>query len=131
MNLPRVIDNDDEKVSIYFFDEYWELLTKRLPRNHNTIYLNGVEDKVFEYIKKFKSKEVKKRYSELGIPYKRNIMLEGYPGTGKTSLIFAIASELNCNIAIMNFNKDLDDNSFMRAIRKIPKNSIVRDNKIR
>ena len=119
------IDNDEDKVSIYFFDEYWELLTKRLPRKLNTIYLNGIEDEVYEYIKKFKSKEIKKRYSELGIPYKRNIMLEGYPGTGKTSLIFALASEMKCNIAIMNFNKDLDDNSFMRAIRRIPKNCIL------
>ena len=119
------IDNVEEKVSIYFFDEYWELLTKRFPRKLTTIYLNGIEDEVYEYIKKFKANEMKKRYSELGIPYKKNIMFEGYPGTGKTSLIFALASELNCNIAIMNFNKDLDDNSFMRAIRKIPKNSIL------
>ena len=45
-------------------------------------------------------------------------MLEGLPGTGKTSLIFALASELKQNIAILNFNKDVDDNVFMRAIRK-------------
>tara|TARA_Y200000002_G_scaffold374921_1_gene376384 strand:- start:685 stop:1863 length:1179 start_codon:yes stop_codon:yes gene_type:complete len=119
------IDNDEDKVSIYFFDEYWELLTKRLPRSLNTIYLNGRENELYEYIKKFRSKEIQKRYSDLGIPYKRNIMLEGYPGTGKTSLIFALASELKCNIAIMNFNKDLDDNAFMRAIRRIPKNCIL------
>lgn len=119
------MDNDEEKVSIYFYDEYWELLTKRLPRSLKTIYLNGVENDLYEYIKKFRSKEMQKRYSDLGIPYKRNIMLEGYPGTGKTSLIFTIASEMKCNIAIMNFNKDLDDNAFMRAIRKIPKNSIL------
>ena len=80
---------------------------------------------IYEYIKKFKSKEVKERYSSLGIPYKKNIMLEGYPGTGKTSLIFALASELNYDIAILNFHRKLDDNAFMRAIRKLPKNSIL------
>ena len=52
-------------------------------------------------------------------------MLEGYPGTGKTSLIFSLASELDCNIAIINFNKDMDDNNFMRAIRRLPKNSML------
>jgi hypothetical protein len=119
------IDKEEGKVSIYFYDEYWELLTKRLPRKLNTIYLNGLENEVLEYINKFKSKETKERYSGLGIPYKKNIMLEGYPGTGKTSLIFALASELKCNIAILNFNKDLDDNAFMRAIRKIPKDTIL------
>ena len=119
------IDSEEGKVSIYFFDEYWELLTKRNPRKLNTIYLNGIENELKEYILKFKSKENKERYASLGIPYKKNIMLEGYPGTGKTSLIFALASELKYNIAIMNFNKDLDDNAFMRAIRRIPKNSIL------
>ena len=119
------IDNEDGKVSIYFFDDYWELLTKRIPRKLRTIYLNGVEYELKDYINDFKSEKEKKRYAELGIPYKKNIMLEGYPGTGKTSLIFALASELKCNIAIMNFNKDLDDNAFMRALRKIPKNSIL------
>ena len=29
------------------------------------------------------------------------------------------------NIAILNFNKDVDDNVFMRAIRKIPKNCFL------
>ena len=119
------IDNEEGKVSIYFFDDYWELLTKRNPRDLKTIYLNGIENQVLDYIKKFKTKETKQRYSNLGIPYKKNIMFEGYPGTGKTSLIFALASELNYNIAIMNFNKDLDDNAFMRAIRRIPKNAIL------
>ena len=37
---------------------------------------------------------MKRRYLETGTPYKKNIMFEGYPGTGKTSLVFAIASEL-------------------------------------
>ena len=119
------IDVEEGKVGIYFFDEYWELLTKRNPRKLNTIYLNGVENEIKDYILKFKSKENKERYASLGIPYKKNIMLEGYPGTGKTSLIFALASELKYNIAIMNFNKDLDDNAFMRAIRRIPKKSIL------
>ena len=119
------IDNEDGKVSIHFFDEWWELLTKRLPRKLSTIYLNGLENELCDYIKDFKTPKVKERYSDLGIPYKKNIMLEGYPGTGKTSLIFAIASELNYNLAIINFNKDMDDNTFMRALRKLPKNSIL------
>nr|QDY52364.1 ATPase family protein [Mimiviridae sp. ChoanoV1] len=119
------LESSDDKVIVYFFDEYWEVLTKRLPRKLSTIYLNGKEKEMYEYIKKFKSKEVKERYGTLGIPYKKNIMFEGYPGTGKTSLIFALASELNYNIAILNFNRSLDDNAFMRAIRKLPKNSIL------
>ena len=65
------IDSEEGKVSIYFFDEYWELLTKRNPRKLNTIYLNGIENELKEYILKFKSKENKERYASLGIPYKK------------------------------------------------------------
>ena len=39
-------------------------------------------------------------------------------------MIFTIASELNRDVAILNFNKDVDDNVFMRALRRLPKNAI-------
>jgi hypothetical protein len=113
------------QVTVYIYDEWWETLSKKETRDINTIHLNGKELELLEYIKNFWKPETKKRYKKLGIPYKKNIMLEGLPGTGKTSLIFALASELKQNIAILNFNKDVDDNVFMRAIRKIPKNCFL------
>lgn len=112
-------------VGIYIFDDYWELLNRHQPRNIGTVCLDGKEQEILKYINKFKSPQVKKRYLETGTPYKKNIMFEGFPGTGKTSLIFSLASELDCNIAIINFSKDMDDNNFMRAIRRLPKNCIL------
>ena len=56
------------------------------------------------------SKTNEKLYHDFGIPYKYNILFHGVPGTGKTSLIFSLASELKMNIAIMTFTKDMDDN---------------------
>ena len=60
-----------------------------------------------------------------GIPYKRNYLLAGPPGTGKTSLIFAIASMLNLNVAIVNFGPKVDDAAFMTAIAHLPSNHIL------
>lgn len=119
------VEDKEGEVGIYIFDEYWELLNRHHPRKIDTVCLDGKEKEILEYVKKFKSPEMKKRYLETGTPYKKNIMFEGFPGTGKTSLVFAIASELDCNIAIINFNKDMDDNNFMRAIRRLPRNSIL------
>lgn len=120
------LDTGDSKlITIHMFDEYWETLCRREPRNIDTVHLDGMETETLEYIKKFLLPETKKSYKEKGIPYKKNILMEGYPGTGKTSLIFAIASELKYNVAFLNFNKDVDDNAFMRAIRRLPKNSIL------
>jgi hypothetical protein len=120
----RELKDDPAKLSVHIFDEYWDILNKRNKRNINTIHLDGDEKKILEYIRDFLKPETKYLYDNLGIPYKLNILLEGLPGTGKTSLIYTLASELNKNIAILNFNKDVDDNSFMRALRKIPKDSI-------
>ena len=60
-------------------------------------------------IKKFLTEETEDEYRSFGIPYKMNILLEGLPGTGKTSLIYAIASTLNMNIALVSFDAKMTD----------------------
>lgn len=119
------MDIESELIKTYIFDDYWETLNKRTPRKLETVHLGNIGKELLEYIKNFKKKETKEKYKERGIPYKKNILLEGMPGTGKTSLIFAVASALNMNLACINFNNKLDDNDFMRAIRKLPKNCIL------
>lgn len=119
------IEDKPGKVGIHIFDEYWELLNRHEPRMINTIHLDGIEHQVLEYLKTFKSEKTKKRFIELGMPWKKNLLFEGYPGTGKTSLVFCLASELDCNVAIINFSNKMDDNNFMRAIRRLPKKCIL------
>lgn len=120
------MEDEDKKVSIYIWDEnYWETLEKSLSRKLSTIYLDGMENEIYEKIKNFKSEETEKLYKDFGIPYKYNILFHGVPGTGKTSLIFSIASELKMNIAIMTFTNDMNDNILMRCFRRIPENCIL------
>lgn len=120
------MEEEDKKVSIYIWDEnYWETLEKSMSRKLSTIYLDGMENEIFEKIKHFKSEETEKLYKDFGIPYKYNILFHGVPGTGKTSLIFSIASELKMNIAIMTFTNDMNDNVLMRCFRRIPENCIL------
>ena len=54
-----------------------------------------------------------------------HVMLLDVPGTGKTSLIFSLASELKMNIAIMSFTSEMNDNILMRCFRRIPENCIL------
>ena len=69
--------------------------------------------------------DLKEEYRKLGIPWKRNYLFEGAPGTGKTSLIYSLASEFNLNIYIINLGPKVDDSVFMSAISHIPKNGIL------
>ena len=68
--------------------------------------------------------ESKDGFIELGLPYKISFLLHGLPGTGKTSIIRAIAAEFGFGICLMNLNT-LSDESLARAFAKLPKNVIL------
>lgn len=109
-----------------FSDGYWENLGFKTQRKMSTIYLpeNIITD-LTKDIQNFYSNETKMLYENLGIPYKRNYLFEGLPGTGKTSLIQAIASMCEKDIGMLSFNDKFTDISLMRAIKNIQDDSIL------
>ena len=116
---------EKEKISCYMWDEYWDDIYRRKKRALSTVHLNKDSDKVLNDMQRFLSKETEELYELLGVPYKRNYLFEGYPGTGKTSLIWSLASELDMNVAILNFSSEIDDVKFTRAMLRIPKDTIL------
>jgi hypothetical protein len=117
---------ENQKIRCFVWDEnYWDDLYKRTKRPLSTVHLHGKEMEIYNDIKKFMCPKTRDKYMNLGIPYKRNYLFEGYPGTGKTSLIFALASELNMDVAVINFDPELTDVKFLRAIQRIPKNAVL------
>ena len=111
-------------VIIKTFKNYWSTLSKLPNRPIDTIYLDNKEkNKLLNDINDFIDSE--NDYLHYGIPYKRTYLFEGKPGTGKTSLIFSIASMLKMNIGIVNFGPDMDDAAFMNAISTLPENYIL------
>ena len=65
-----------------------------LKRSIESMSLNKEGMALLDDIKKFISPESEELYERLGVPYKRNYLLHDPPGTGKTSIIRSIASEL-------------------------------------
>lgn len=115
---------DSNYIEVHNFKMHWTRLNKLPTRDMETIYLDtDIKKNIIEDIETFLEEE--DVYGLYGIPYKKTYLLEGLPGTGKTSLIFAIASMLKMNIAIITFGPDIDDAIFMKAISYLPSNSIL------
>lgn len=65
-------------------------------------------------------------YSDRGIPYRRGYLLFGPPGSGKTSLIQALAGELEYNICILNLaEKTLTDDRLNHLMNNVPARSLL------
>ncbi|POG75690.1 P-loop containing nucleoside triphosphate hydrolase protein, partial [Rhizophagus irregularis DAOM 181602=DAOM 197198] len=64
-------------------------------------------------------------YERIGMPYRRGILLYGKPGTGKTSLINAISSQLSRDIYYLNLKNIKDDTELSAAFSDVPGNQII------
>ena len=108
------------------WDDYWEELRSSPKRSIDTIYLNdNIPNTILEDMKKFLNKDTEKEYRKFGMPYKKNYLFEGIPGTGKSSLIYALASELDLDLCIFNFTPKTTDGVMAKAITRIPQDCIL------
>lgn len=64
-------------------------------------------------------------YNKYGIPYKRNYLFHGPPGSGKSSCIRLMASKMKCHVYIMSFSSRCTDAMFIKLLSLIRNNSIL------
>ena len=113
-----------ETMNIYYYKkDYWTLLSKSPKRPSSTIYLKQEQqEKIMATTKKFFSPDTREIYLSFGIPYKSVQLVHGPPGTGKTSLIKSIASDLDCDLYILPISKDMLDTNLVDAFSYIADN---------
>jgi chaperone BCS1 len=103
-------------------NNYWES-TYAFPRPLESVITNHtIKEDVVGHIQKFM--DSRSRYIELGINYKLSFLFSGDPGTGKTSLVKAIASHYCMNLCVLNVS-GRDDDAIQSAIDNIPKRAIL------
>jgi chaperone BCS1 len=64
-------------------------------------------------------------YTERGVPYRRGYLFHGEPGTGKTSLVLALASEMGRPIYILNLGSVKGDDELTSAFLSVPAGAIL------
>lgn len=102
----------------------WEFLARRLQRPLSTLYLPRSTRTIVQEAKLFF--QSKALYMSLGIPWRRGYLFEGAPGTGKTSFILALASELALPIYILSLqSKEFDDAALIGLINSVPPKSLL------
>ena len=111
-------------MNIYYYKkDFWTLLSKAPKRPLSTIYLKkGQKEDIMKSAKSFFSKETRDTYLSFGIPYKSVNLIHGPPGTGKTSIIKSIASDLDCDLYVLPISKDMLDTNLVDAFSYINDN---------
>ncbi|KAI8828984.1 P-loop containing nucleoside triphosphate hydrolase protein [Chytriomyces cf. hyalinus JEL632] len=120
-------ERDLKRTVIYSADQYgnWRRTRSRPIRPLSTIVLDGETKKnVLNDALEFMKNE--KWYGDRGIPYRRGYMFYGYPGTGKTSFVTALAGELKLNIYVISLaNKGLTDETLTELMVDTPPRCIL------
>jgi chaperone BCS1 len=108
---------------LYTYSDGWDLVEAYAPRLLESVVLPaGEKEQIVADIEKFRSS--KQRYACLGVPYHRGYLFHGPPGTGKTSLVSALATHFGLSVYCVNLT-DLNDRTLMSAVNQVPANSLL------
>lgn len=115
------------KISIYTLDTHtnkkhddikWNCKQVKLCKNiSNTIVSAEVKKTFYDDVDQFMNDEA--IYGMRGLPYKRGYILHGEPGTGKTSLIKAVANEYQLPIFIIDLSIIRSNDFLVKSVSSI------------
>lgn len=116
-----------EALNVYMYNRYsWEKTNTLNRKSPESIVLPTAQhQRIFKSIQQFEGN--RSWYTERSIPYHFGIMFYGAPGTGKTSLVHAIASETGRDVYYLSVGKgDARSNSdLMTMIGELGDNAIL------
>lgn len=113
---------DDNALSIHEWNRDWSRTNVPHRQINTAITTDNIGEKIIDICRDFIND--KDWYYKTGISYKLGICLYGSPGTGKTSLVKAMATELKRSLYSLNI-ATTTDSSFINAVRAIPAGSIL------
>ncbi|SAM00573.1 hypothetical protein [Absidia glauca] len=117
---------EDTSIKVLQWDGYesWIYKDSIEPRGYDSVNLPpGVKENILGDMKLF----VKRRnwYKRKGLPYRRGFLLYGPPGSGKSSLINALAGKMQFDLALIKLGEVGSDSEFSNCVSAVPKDTLL------
>jgi SpoVK/Ycf46/Vps4 family AAA+-type ATPase len=116
-------DDDDRTISVFNETPF------KTNKSFDNIFFEG-KSEFIEYISQFsltqnkgERKSIQAKYERVGIPYKSVILLHGYPGCGKTSLIKSTIAYTGRHCILVSWSKIHTSNDFISLFRPLKINN--------
>ncbi len=120
----RNVRDGERHLNIFRYSGYWARSARRLPRPLNTVSLpTGQLERIVADAEEFYNS--RDWYEQRGVPWRRGYLLEGPPGTGKTTLAMALASHLDRPLYVLNLGSVGDDGELLDAFATAPARGIL------
>jgi len=102
----------------------WTRLQGKAKRSFDTVYLpETTKNELVDCTRWFFDEP--EWFVKRGIPYRQGFLFFGPPGTGKTTVVIALASKFGKPIYILNLSTIKDDNELLMALSLVPQGAIV------
>lgn len=122
------IERELNRIAVYVPSPYIsEWMRARLGNNRkldSVVLKAGQKESILADLHRFFAS--RERYETLGIPWRRGYLLYGLPGTGKTSLVTALASELALNVCVLSLaSPNVTDEKIGNLLASVPGRSVI------
>ena len=116
------------KSYLFVYDEGWTRAYGYVARKLDSMILSaGEKERLVEDVTKFKNSRI--RYRTLGVPYHRGYLFYSPPGTGKTSLVSALAEKFAMSIYAINL-AHFTDRTLVSAMNDVAENDVAENSVI-
>lgn len=114
-------------VTHHYHGQYsWQYGKATSGRLLNSLYLDeALKTRLKTLVTKFFEPETQSRYTKYGRLWKKVCLLFGPPGTGKSSIVRALAGEFRLNLYNLIVNKEMTSLDFSTLLGGVPTKSIV------